>query len=224
MKRSIIITAGGTGKRMGAALPKQFLLLGGEPVLFHTIRRFHAFDQSAQLIVSLPAEWFSYWKELCEKHGFGISHELAAGGKERFHSIQNALQAAKGALIAVHDGVRPFPALETIANCFSMAAEKGAAIPVTEVKESLREISGNESKAVIRSRYRLVQTPQVFRSEIIRKAYEQDYHEGITDDASLVESCGVKIELVIGNEHNIKITSPVDLQLAEIILESGNFK
>lgn len=217
---TIIITAGGTGKRMGADLPKQFLLLAGKPVLFHTIQRFFDFDPSAQIIVSLPADWCDYWKELCENHQFPIQHEVVEGGKERFHSIQNALQSATGNLIGVHDGVRPFPGLETIRQCFATAGEKGNAIPVVEVKESIREIAGEKSQALIRSNYRLVQTPQVFSADVLRKAYNQEYHDGITDDASLVESCGVQIQLVPGNETNIKITNPTDLMLAEMILKN----
>lgn len=214
MKRTVIITAGGTGKRMGGTLPKQFLLLDGEPVLFHTLRRLHAFNADAQLIVSLPEDWIPYWKDLrCP-----TIHEVVPGGKERFHSIQNALRSATGDLIAVHDGVRPFPSIQTIQACFDAAEKHGSGVPVIEVKESLREISGDTSKALIRSQYRLVQTPQVFRSEILHKAYAQEFHSGITDDASLVEALGIDITLVPGNDENIKITTPADLVFAEVIL------
>lgn len=222
MERSVIITAGGTGKRMGGDLPKQFLLLAGKPLLFHAIERFHTFDPAAQLILSLPASWIPYWKDLCANLNFTIQHEVIEGGKERFHSIQNALDHATGQLIAVHDGVRPLASLETIRNCFEMAAGSGSAVPVVEMKESLRKLSENGSKALVRNEYRLVQTPQVFRAEILRNAYAQEYHDAITDDASLVEACGTVISLVQGNETNIKITSPADLLFAEAILKSGS--
>lgn len=220
MKRSVIITAGGTGKRMGSDLPKQFLLIAGKPLLFHTIVRFHEFDREAQLILSLPADRISYWKDLCSEHGLAIPHEIVEGGKERFHSIQNALSLATGNIIAIHDGVRPLVSLETIRNCFEAAETQGSAVPVVEVKESLRELHENGSKALIRSNYRLVQTPQVFSADILRDAYKQEFHEGITDDASLVEALGVSIVLVPGNETNIKITSPSDLSLAEVLIRS----
>lgn len=219
MECTVIITAGGTGKRMGGPLPKQFLLLAGKPVLFHTLNCFHTFDPAAQLILSLPEDWISHWQALCTEHGIDIPHEVVAGGKERFHSIQNALALAQGKLIAVHDGVRPLVSAETIQRCFDTAAAEGTAVPVAEVKESLREVSGTASKALIRSHYRLVQTPQVFRSEIIRSAYTQAYHDGITDDASLVEANGTTIALVEGNEANIKITTSTDLMLAELLIQ-----
>lgn len=219
MKRTVIITAGGTGKRMGATLPKQFLLLGGEPVLFHTLRRFHTFDADAQIILSLPEDWIPYWKDL----GCPVAHEVVSGGKERFHSIQNALRSATGDLIAVHDGVRPFPSIQTIQACFDAAEKYGSGVPVTEVKESLREISGDTSKALIRSQYRLVQTPQIFQSEILHKAYDQEFHSGITDDASLAEALGISIKLVPGNDENIKITTASDLLYAEAMLRNGKF-
>jgi len=220
MKCSIIITAGGVGKRIGGDLPKQFLLLAGEPILFHTIRCFYVFDSAAQIIVSLPEDWLSYWQDLCRQYRFEVAHEVVAGGKERFHSVQNALQLASGDLIAVHDGVRPFPSLQTSQKCFEIAETQGSAVPVVELKESLRELTGNSSIALVRSRYRLVQTPQVFRSKIIRKAYAREYHDSIADDASLVEASGVDIWLVQGNDENMKITTPTDLILAEAILKS----
>lgn len=219
MLRTIIITAGGMGKRMGGKLPKQFLELKGKPVLFHTITCFHTFDPSAQILVSLPFDWQQYWVEICEKHGFLVPHTVISGGKERYHSIQNALLEAQGNWIAVHDGVRPFPSQTTIATCFEMAEQKGNAIPVIAVKESIRKVEGNESTALIRSEYRLVQTPQVFEANLLRKAYTQPFHDGITDDASLVEALGETIYLVDGNEENIKITNPSDLIVAEAILQ-----
>jgi 2-C-methyl-D-erythritol 4-phosphate cytidylyltransferase len=222
MKHTIIITAGGIGKRMGGEIPKQFLLLAGKPVLMHTIERFYQFDNQAQIILTLPNEWKDYWEELCDNLDFSISHEIIDGGKERFHSIQNALQIAHGELIGVHDGVRPLVSISTIEKCFHTAKAKGNAIPVIEVKESLRKLENNHSTALVRSEYRLVQTPQVFKSDVLKKAYKQSFHSAITDDASLVESLGIQINLVEGNDGNIKITTPVDLQLAVLLLKSEN--
>jgi 2-C-methyl-D-erythritol 4-phosphate cytidylyltransferase len=219
-QHSIIITAGGTGQRMGSHLPKQFLPLAGKPLLFHTLQRFADFDPQAQLVLSLPADWHDYWKDLCTEYDLDLPHTLVAGGTERFHSIQNALKLCTGALIAVHDGVRPLVDPETIRLCFTEAALSGAAIPVVPVQESLRQTDGQKSHTVLRADYRLVQTPQVFQAALLRKAYEADYHAGITDDASLVEASGIAITLVAGTVENIKITTPIDLQLAELLLKS----
>ena len=220
MKRTIIITAGGIGKRMGAEIPKQFLPLHGKPILMHTIERFYEFDNQMQIILTLPEEWRDYWDECCRSVDFSISHEIIEGGKERFHSIKNALEIAHGEIIGVHDGVRPLVSLATISNCFQTAKLKGNAIPVVDVKESLRKIENHHSIALVRSEYRLVQTPQCFEAISLKKAYQQKYHPAITDDASLVEALGIQINLVEGNDNNIKITTPVDLQLAEILMQA----
>ena len=211
-ENTIIITAGGTGKRMGGDIPKQFLLLGETPILMQTIARFFTFDNHAQLLVTLPEEWKSYWKELCDKHQFKVSHTLISGGKERFHSIQLALQHAIGNFVAVHDGVRPNVSQETIQRCFASARNTGSGIPVLEVTESLRQLlPDGTSKAVIRSNFRSVQTPQVFERSLLETAYKRPFHIGITDDASLVEEAGFTISLVEGNVENIKITTRGDL-------------
>jgi len=211
-ENTIIITAGGIGKRMGGDIPKQFLLLGENPILMETIARFHSFDSHAQLLVTLPEEWKSYWEELCSKYKFTLPHTIISGGKERYHSIQLALQHATGKFIAVHDGVRPHVSLETIQRCFDAAKTTGSGIPVLEVNESLREIlSDGSSRAVIRSQFRSVQTPQVFSKNILEKAYQLPFHTGITDDASLVEEAGFTVTLVEGNVENIKITTRGDL-------------
>lgn len=222
MKHTVIITAGGIGKRMGGEIPKQFLLLAGKPVLMHAIERFYQFDNQAQIILTLPNQWKDYWEECCEKADFDISHEIIDGGKERFHSIQNALEIARGELIAVHDGVRPLVSRSTIEKCFKTAKTHGNAIPVVQVKESLRKLENQSSTALVRSEYRLVQTPQCFTSDILKKAYKQTYHSAMTDDASLVESMGIQIQLIDGNDDNIKITTPIDLKLAEIVLSTEN--
>ncbi len=211
-ENTIIITAGGIGKRMGGDIPKQFLLLGDTPILMQTIACFYTFDTQAQLLVTLPEEWKSYWKELCDKHQFTVPHTLISGGKERYHSIQLALEHATGKFVAVHDGVRPNVSQETIQRCFSAAKKTGSGIPVLEITESLRELlPDGTSKAVVRSNFRSVQTPQVFESSLLEKAYKLPFHAGITDDASLVEEAGFTISLVEGNVENIKITTRVDL-------------
>jgi 2-C-methyl-D-erythritol 4-phosphate cytidylyltransferase len=221
---SIIITAGGIGKRMGGTLPKQFILVEGKPILMHTLEVFHAFDSSAQIIITLPNEWVAYWKELVHERNCTIPHELVDGGTERYHSIKNALSICKGEFIAVHDGVRPLVNHQTIQNCFDAVREKGQVIPVVSVKESLRMLFDDTSKAVPRASYCLVQTPQVFKAEILKMAYEREFHGAITDDASLVEEAGYPITLVEGNEENIKITTQFDLKIAELsILKNGNF-
>ena len=211
-ENTIIITAGGTGKRMGGDIPKQFLLLGETPILMQTIARFYTFDATAQLLVTLPEEWKTYWQELCDKHQFTIPHTLISGGKERFHSIQLALQHATGKFVAVHDGVRPNVSQETIQRCFASARNTGSGIPVLEVTESLRQLlPDGTSKAVVRSNFRSVQTPQVFERSLLETAYKSPFHIGITDDASLVEEAGFTISLVEGNVENIKITTRGDL-------------
>jgi len=218
--RSIIITAAGSGKRMGSVQPKQFLLLSGKPVLMHTIERLHRFAPDSQLILTLPEDQVETWTDLCREYQFQIAVTIVAGGKERYHSIKNALGSCTGDLIAVHDGVRPLVAVKTLTRLFDAAATFPAVIPVTEVKDSLRLVEGAQSHAADRSHFRIVQTPQVFHAGVLRKAYEIPFTDTITDDASLVEQSGVTISLVGGNEENIKITTPSDLLLAEVLLKS----
>ncbi len=215
---TVIITAGGIGKRMEAILPKQFLCVAGKPVLMHTIQRFHDYNPEIQILLTLPKDWLEFWKELQQKHEFKIDHQTVEGGTERYHSIQNALNFANGDIIGVHDGVRPFVSVATIQSCFVEAKMKGAAIPFLKINESIRELGLGSSKAVNRTNFVSVQTPQCFQKELLVKAYKQDFHEGITDDASLVEQLGVQIQLVPGNEENIKITTPIDLKIAELFV------
>lgn len=216
-EKSIIITAGGVGKRMGADIPKQFLLLKGKPVLMHTIEKFYSYDSAIEIILVLPKNQIDFWKGLCSQHQFKIAHTIVGGGKERFDSVKNGLKYANGALIGVHDAVRPLVAEEVIAATYIAAAKNGASIPITPINESVRELSENGSMAVNRDNYKLVQTPQCFQAHILRSAYETSYQSSFTDDASVVESNGDKIYLVDGNRENIKITTPVDLKIAEIL-------
>lgn len=223
MHKYAIIVAGGKGERMGATTPKQFLELAGKPILMHTIEKFRTTFQDIKIILALPENQFDFWEELCYKYGFtNIPHEIVPGGKTRFHSVKNALElVTEKGIVAVHDGVRPLVSKETIINCFSEAEKHGNAIPVIDVVESLRHVSKQEgiNKAVARSCYKIVQTPQCFTSESIKKAYQQEYNDHFTDDASVVEQLGQTIHLVDGNKENIKITSPADLKVAEAFLK-----
>jgi 2-C-methyl-D-erythritol 4-phosphate cytidylyltransferase len=235
MQRSTIIVAGGSGKRMGAALPKQFLLLKGKPLLMWTIEAFHRFDAAMHLIVVLPQDHHATWLDLCTKHGFTIAHTLVSGGAERFHSTLEGLKAvAHEGLVAVHDGVRPLVSAELIARCFAAADEHGAAIPVVAISSSMRQVSEidapssrlspstplRESRAVDRSRLRAVQTPQCFKAPLLRRAFELPYNPAFTDEATLVERLGVEVQLVEGEERNIKVTTPFDLLVAEVVLKN----
>ena len=220
MYRTALIVAGGKGLRMGSELPKQFLPIGGKPVLMHTLEAFHRFDKRMQLILVLPREQQGFWRELCETHGFNIRHEIADGGETRFHSVKNglALIIGIGGMVGVHDGVRPFVSQEVIARCFREAAVRKAVIPVIDVVETVRHLTGSGSETVNRNDYKLVQTPQVFDADLLRRAYEQEFTPFFTDDASVVEAMGVPVHLVEGNRENIKITTPFDLKVASALL------
>ena len=220
MYRTALIVAGGKGLRMGSELPKQFLPIGGKPVLMHTLEAFHRFDKRMQLILVLPREQQGFWRELYETHGFNIRHEIADGGETRFHSVKNGLALINGigGMVGVHDGVRPFVSQEVIARCFREAAVRKAVIPVIDVVETVRHLTGSGSETVNRNDYKLVQTPQVFDADLLRRAYEQEFTPFFTDDASVVEAMGVPVHLVEGNRENIKITTPFDLKVASALL------
>ncbi|MBK8582673.1 MAG: 2-C-methyl-D-erythritol 4-phosphate cytidylyltransferase [Flavobacteriales bacterium] len=216
MKRSAIIVAGGVGKRMGSAVPKQFLLLAGKPVLCHTITAFHRFDSAMQLIVVLPKEQIEIWRALCIGHGITLEHTVVAGGAERFHSVREGLMKVKhDGLVAVHDGVRPLVSVELIERCFVAASAHDAAIPVVPIGSSVREVNGDSSHALDRSALRIVQTPQCFAVPLLRRAFELPYDPAFTDEATLVERTGTSIHLVEGEERNLKLTTPEDLRVAK---------
>lgn len=225
MERYAILVAGGQGLRMGGDVPKQFLPLNGKPVLMHTIERFLEVFPDIHIIIVLPQGQHDYWHALCSKHGFADTFPLALGGPSRFHSVLNGLSAIPAevsqAVVAVHDGVRPFVSRETLVRCYDEAEHSGTAVPVLPVVETIREIlPEGGSRTVPRDNYRLVQTPQVFLLNILRQAYEQPFSAHFTDDASVVESLGIPISLVEGNRENIKLTTPADLLLAHGILEA----
>jgi 2-C-methyl-D-erythritol 4-phosphate cytidylyltransferase len=218
VNKSVIIVAGGSGTRMKASVPKQFLLIDGRPILMHTIEKFQAALPELSLIVVLPVEHLITWKALCDEHRFEVPHQVVSGGETRFHSVKNGLSVVKGGLVAVHDGVRPLVSKETIHRCFEEASRAGAAIPVVPSSESVRIVANFSSKALDRSTIRMVQTPQCFRYEWVKEAFEQDYRESFTDCASVVEAAGFSVSLVEGNPENIKITHPADLALASWVL------
>ena len=228
----IIIVAGGKGLRMGSDIPKQFLPIGGKPVLMRTIERFREYSEDLQIILVLPEAQQDYWRQLCEDYHFDVTYQLANGGQTRFHSVQNGLALipddAEG-VVGVHDGVRPFPSIEVIRNCYEAARTRKAVIPVIPVVETVRKLDLTkcqtlcevESITVPRDEYRLVQTPQTFDIQLLKAANRQPYNEGFTDDASVVESYGHQITLVEGNRENIKITTPYDLKIAECIMHNA---
>ena len=219
MNRHVIIVAGGKGLRMGGEIPKQFLPIGGRPVLMRTLETFYSFDSSIHIILVLPVSQQAYWKELCEVYHFTLPHDIADGGETRFHSVKNGLVYVKGeGLVGVHDGVRPFVSREVIAGCYEAAQSRKAVIPVIDVVETVRHITESGSETVPRNNYKLVQTPQVFDIQLLKDAYNQEYTDAFTDDASVVEAMGKEVYLVQGNRENIKLTTPFDLKIAEVLI------
>lgn len=217
--KSVIIVAGGSGKRMGSDLPKQFLEVAGKPVLMHTIETFFRYDQAISIVLVLPKSQHEYWNGLVEKYKFSIAHKVAKGGVERFFSVKNGLEYVDSGIVAVHDGVRPLVSLNTIATCFTECEKLQAVVPVIPANESIRKIKDGSSRAVNRRHYFMVQTPQVFDVHLLKEAYNQEYDCAFTDDASVVEKLGCKITTIEGNPENIKITRPMDLKIAEVLLK-----
>ena len=223
MKTLAIIVAGGSGTRFGAQLPKQFLELKGRPILMHTIEAFgHCGDCSFDIVVTLPADQMDLWQQLCHKYGFDLPHRVVPGGETRWHSVKNALDSILDIndvdIIAVHDGVRPLITAELIGRTIETARCDGAAIPVVTLNDSVRQVKGEISHALDRSTLRAVQTPQAFDARLLHDAYSLPYQPTFTDDASVVECAGHLVTLVEGDPHNLKITRPMDLALAEYLL------
>lgn len=219
----VIIVAGGSGKRMGGALPKQFSFVGGEPILARTINNFRKALPTSRIVVVLPSEYIEFWKNLSAR--FEVAkHYVVEGGAERFHSVKNGIEALSDAvdLIAVQDGVRPFVSKKLILRTVACAAENGAAIPVVKAVDSYRVVEGEESHIIDRTPLRIVQTPQIFAAPILRAAYDTEFRKEFTDDASVVEFSGEKISLCEGEYQNIKITTPNDIALANAILAMAN--
>ena len=219
LKKFALIVAGGSGNRMGASVPKQFLEIEGKPVLLYTFEAFLRFDPDIEFVLVLPETQVEHWKKLCKVHAFTTSYKLALGGENRFQSVKNGLaQINDNGIVFIHDGVRPLVARETIEHCFSETQKSGNALPVVPPSESIRYSDERGNKSVDRNKYFLVQTPQTFDVQNIKEAYQKAQHENFTDDASVLENAGYKIHLVNGNRENIKITWPQDLIIAKTFL------
>lgn len=220
-KRGVIIVAGGSGRRMGGALPKQFMMLDNEPILARSINRMHEALPAAEIVVVLPEEHVELWKNIAAR--FDVArHKIAIGGKERFHSVKNGLAALSDevAIVGIHDAVRPLASKKLIIKLFLEAENNTAVIPVVAPIDSYRIVEGDDSRIIDRSALRMVQTPQLFQAEALRKAYEQPFSATFTDDASVMEAAGHKVTLVEGERENIKITTPSDMLIAEAIINA----
>ena len=216
--------AGGKGSRMGGSVSKQYLPIGGKPVLMHTLQRFHDTDPAIFLILVLPEPDFSIWEELCDHHQFSIPHQVVAGGTSRFQSVKNGLHALPflDGLVAIHDGVRPFVSKEVILASFTEAEQSGSAIAAVHLKDSLRKVDADGASTFQERQYfRLVQTPQTFQIRKIKKAFQVEELPHFTDDATVYENQGWVVSLIPGNPENIKITTPEDLDYADFLLSRG---
>ncbi len=219
----VIIVAGGTGTRMNNVVPKQFLELQGKPVLMHTIQKFIKAIPEINIVLVLSLQLREEWETLCVKHNFTIPSQLADGGDTRFHSVKNGLELVpENCIVGVHDAARPLVSEQTILKVFETAEQKGNASPTIPLTESIRVIENNNNKAVDRANYFIVQTPQCFQSNLLKKAFLQEYRSTFTDDASVVEAMGEKINLIEGNRENIKITTPQDLIIAEALIKKAS--
>jgi 2-C-methyl-D-erythritol 4-phosphate cytidylyltransferase len=217
MKTVALIVAGGNGSRMGMDTPKQFLVVKGLPVLMHTLQAFN--NAGCELVLVLPETQIGYWKQLCEQYHFSLAHQIALGGKTRFQSVKNGLDRVHpDCIVAIHDGVRPCVDKDTIERTIEGARLRGNAVAAVKLKDSIRQQVDQDNHSVDRSQFFLIQTPQTFQSNLIQKAYEQPEQSRFTDDASVLESVGLAIHLVEGNYRNIKITTPEDLLVAEVLL------
>lgn len=217
----VIIVAGGSGRRMGGALPKQFMMLDNEPILARSINRIHEALPAAEIVVVLPEEHVELWKNIAAR--FDVArHKIALGGKERFHSVKNGLAALSEGIrtIAIHDAVRPLASKKLIIKLLLAAEKSVAVIPAVAPIDSYRIVEGDDSRIIDRSALRMVQTPQVFHAEALRAAYEQPFSTTFTDDASVMEAAGHKVTLVEGERENIKITTPSDMLIAEAIINA----
>ena len=226
MKKYAIIVAGGKGLRMNAELPKQFIPVNGKPLLMYTLEAFFRYDSEIELILVLPAAQQEYWHSICRQYEFSLSHKIVDGGETRFHSVRNGLALVPDApesLVAVHDGVRPFVSQKTISEAFDCAEKYGTAVPTIDPVDSVRMVTGASNTAADRTKLKMVQTPQIFKSEILKKAYIQEYTDSFTDDASVVEKCNYPITLTQGNRENIKITTPYDVLVAEALVGKNEY-
>lgn len=222
-KRSVIIVAGGKGLRAGGDIPKQFQIINNKPLLMHTIETFYHFDNQIKIVIVLPDEFKNYWSELLQEYNFVIAHQVINGGETRFHSVRNGLSIIdEDHIVAIHDAARPFVPKEVIERCFQESENFNCGIiPVIEEVNSIRIVSGYESKPFDRAQIRIVQTPQVFPAELLKNAYNAPYQESFTDDATVAELDGIQIKLTEGSAMNFKITTSFDIKLAEFISKSN---
>lgn len=219
---SVVIVAGGKGLRAGGDVPKQFQLLGGVPVLMHTIGAFYKFDNNIEIVVVLPEGYDTYWNDLCKVHQFEKLHKLAIGGETRFHSVLNGLKLVQDSgIVGIHDAARPFVPNDVIARCYTEAEIFDCGIvPVVEERNSVRILNGYDSEPFDRTKIRIVQTPQVFPVQSLKNAYNAPYDDSYTDDASVADADGIQIKLVEGDYRNIKITTPFDLEIGEWLVRN----
>jgi len=217
MKYKLIVTASGSGKRIGTEVPKQFLLINKKPIIFYTIEQFYKYSPDIEIIITLNENYISYWNNLIKEYNFNIKHRIVKGGITRYDSVKNAIKTInESCLVAVHDAVRPFVSINTISRCFAVAEKKGNAVPYIEISDSIRHIDKGANSSVERSKFVKIQTPQIFNINLIKKAYSNNNCIECTDDASLVESINEKIHLVKGNIENFKITTQYDLKISEL--------
>jgi 2-C-methyl-D-erythritol 4-phosphate cytidylyltransferase len=220
LKEHALIVAGGKGTRINSKLPKQFLRLNGKPILLHTVEAFFKYSEKIEVILVLPENDFGTWESICKEFGFAKLISLQKGGDTRFQSVKNGLDKIDGdGLVAIHDGVRPLVSVDLIGASFHLAAVHGSAVAAVRLKESIRVTDQDNTKAVDRSQYRIIQTPQTFKLQLIKKAYDVKEDASLTDDASVAERSGHKISLFEGSYQNIKITTPEDLIVAEALLK-----
>jgi 2-C-methyl-D-erythritol 4-phosphate cytidylyltransferase len=220
-KEYALIVAGGKGTRIKSRLPKQFLELNGKPTLLHTLEAFFRYSKSISIVLVLPEDDFQIWNDLCKKHQFNKPIILQKGGESRFQSVKNGLEKIDGpGLVAIHDGVRPLVSEDIIGASFRLAAVHQSAVAAVRLKESIRMTDQDNTKAVDRSRFRLIQTPQTFDVDLIKQAYQLKEDASLTDDASVAERSGHRISLFEGSYENIKITTQEDLIVAEALLNS----
>jgi 2-C-methyl-D-erythritol 4-phosphate cytidylyltransferase len=219
MKKIALIVAGGKGTRMNNDIPKQFLLLKNKPLLYYAIKAFVDAYENIEVILVLPEEHISNGKEIIDGYFSHSRISITAGGRTRFHSVQNGLALVnEECIIFVHDGVRCLVTPDLIMKCYETALEKGNAVPTIDCGDSLRVLTPNGNKILDRNKVKIIQTPQTFHSKILLPAYKIDYKDKFTDEASVVEEFGLTINLIEGEKNNIKITTPSDLHLAEILL------
>ncbi len=219
MKKYAVIVAGGKGARMQSDLPKQFLTLAGKPVLMHTIAQFFNAIPNCEIILVLPESQQGFWANLCLEYTFSIPHKVVSGGETRFHSVKNGLKACRNdGIVGIHDGVRPLISETMIQRCYASAEKHQSGLPVVPITQSLRKLDGGKNAAMSREGVVAVQTPQCFDLSLLKPSFEADYQESFTDDATVFEHAGHTIQLVAGEETNLKITTPADLAIAEAIL------